>query len=136
MLINCSNHPSAAWSSAQRQAALRAYGSVQDYPFPAVDPSWDETHLSQMAAILCAEITAMQPDAVLCQGEMGLCFALVSTLQQKGIPVVHACSERCVREKQTPDGSTVKLSEFIFRGFRRYPAAENLNISPPFQHIH
>ena len=128
MLINCTNHPHANWSAAQTRAALDAYGSVVDYPFPAVDPRLDEAQLTDMAARLCRDLLAPVPEAVLCQGEMGLCFALVSALQQRGVPVLHACSERRVCETQTPEG-TLKKSEFVFAGFRRYPAPENLRRS-------
>lgn len=125
MLINCTNHPHANWSAAQMRAALDAYGDVVDYPFPAVDPHLDEAQLTDMAERLCCDLLALGPDAVLCQGEMGLCFTLVSALQQHGVPVLHACSERRVCETQTPEGS-LRKSVFVFAGFRRYPVPENL----------
>lgn len=67
-----------------------------------------------------AALEAMQPDAVLCQGEMGMTCALVSLLWEKGVPVLHACSERIAQEQIAPDGRTIKVSEFVFRGFCAY----------------
>lgn len=120
MFINCTNHPYSCWSEGQLYAAHAAYGDIVDYPFPAVDPLWNEEQLAQEARRIGAELEAMQPDAVLCQGEMGMTFALVSLLGEKGIPALHACSERIAREQIAPDGRTIKVSEFVFRGFRAY----------------
>lgn len=120
MLINCTNHPHARWSEEQLHAAHAAYGDIVDDPFPAVDPLWDEEQLARAARRICAEMEAMRPDAVLCQGEMGMTCALVSLLAERGIPALHACSERIAREQTAPDGRTIKVSEFVFRGFRAY----------------
>lgn len=119
MLINCSNHPCAQWGAAQLEAAKK-YGGVVDYAFPPVDPQWSEEQLARKATQIASRIAAMRPNAVLCQGEMGMTFTLVSMLMRQGIPVVHACSERHVKESQTPDGRTIKTSEFVFQHFRAY----------------
>lgn len=120
MLINCTNHPHSRWSEEQLYVAHASYGDIVDYPFPAVDPLWNAERLAQEARQICAELEAMQPDAVLCQGEMGMTCALVSLLGEKGVPALHACSERIAQEQTAPDGRTIKASEFVFRGFRAY----------------
>lgn len=39
MLINLSNHPYEKWDETQKQAAIEAFGRVEDYPFPPIDPN-------------------------------------------------------------------------------------------------
>lgn len=47
-LLNLSNHPYAAWSPAQRQAAAR-FGTVVDLPFPTVAPEADTAAVTALA---------------------------------------------------------------------------------------
>ena len=124
MMLNCTNHPFAQWSEAQKCAAAAAYGAVKDLPFPVVSPAWGTRQLAQTADALCAQMTAMEPDAVLCQGEMGLTCAVAYRLWKKGIPVVHACSERIACERRDGEGRTVKTSVFAFCAFRAYVFAD------------
>ena len=60
-----------------------------------------------------------KPDAVLCQGEYTLTYAIISRLKLKGIKVVASCSER--KAESTFDGErTIKKIIFNYSGFREY----------------
>lgn len=118
MFINLTNHPSGRWSSEQT-AAAEEYGEIVDIPFPNVPADADETDVLHIADEYAERITAMNPDAVLCQGEMTLTYLLVEKLTERGIPVLAACSERCADEENRGTG-TLKTVEFRFRRFRRY----------------
>lgn len=98
MLVNCSNHPNEWWSEKQRREAVRQWGEITDVPFPNVDPYLTEAEVHQLAEQMKTEILALHPAAVMCQGEFTLCHALTSELLRKGVPVVAACSQRCVHE--------------------------------------
>ena len=122
MLINLTNHPSANWNEEQREEAIHRWGVIEDVPFPAVGPEWDNGHMIQCARAIAGEVARKQPDAVLCQGEMSMTFLLVSMLQKKGIPVFAATSERRAMEELQPDGSIRKSVVFSFVMFREYVA--------------
>ena len=118
MIINLTNHSAAYWNDEQL-AAARKWGEVYDYPFPCVPPDVLEGDISEIADGLCKKVEEMHPEAVICQGEFTLTFALVTRLLKKGIPVLAACSERRARESLV--GNVVeKISEYEFQGFRRY----------------
>lgn len=119
MLINFSNHSSALWG-AEQLAAARRYGEVVDMSFPAIDPAEDEAALDQMADDYAYRILSLAPDAVLCQGECTFVYRIVRRLEERGIPVLAACSRRKSQETRYPDGSTLKRSIFEFAGFRYY----------------
>lgn len=120
MFVNCSNHSSGMWGKDQIQAA-RAWGEIKDHPFPYVDSGDDEKSIRQKAQDTVDEILSLRPDAVLCQGEYVLSYAIVRRLRERGIVAVAACSERIAEEQQMPDGSTRKISRFSFVRFREYP---------------
>ena len=115
LFINFSNHPSDTWTTPQTSAALAYADQIIDIPFPAVDPTMDERGIYDLADKMTSEIMTMNPAAVLCQGEFGLCFSVVRRLQKAGVQVLYACSERKVRV----EGST-KTVQFDFVKFRRY----------------
>ena len=71
MLINFTNHPSKDWSEEQLAAAA-VYGKVQDLPFPPVPEDWDENNLAALAVDCAEKIAALNPQAVVCQGEFTL----------------------------------------------------------------
>jgi hypothetical protein len=123
MFLNFTNHPSSQWCEAQL-AAAREYGPVRDMTFPVVPPEWDIGRVCAYADGLFAQICALRPAAVLCQGEMTLTYQLVKRLCAAGIPVLCACSQRVTEEKPLPNGATQKVSRFVFCGFRRYEAPE------------
>lgn len=119
ILINHTNHPSNQWSSEQR-AAAEEYGEIEDMPFPAVPAQANREEVQQLAEAEFSEIVARQPAAVLCQGEFTYTFAMVKLLQEAGIKVLAACSERCVEEMVDEEGISHKESRFRFVQFREY----------------
>jgi len=119
MFINCSNHPYKNWSENQKKAA-EEYGKVIDYKFPAVEASMGEEEIEIMACGIADDISKMDPECVMCQGEFTLSFAIVQKIQSLGIKVVAACSERRAIETRNDDGSMVKVSEYCFVRFRNY----------------
>lgn len=121
MLLNLTNHPSKNWNADQLRAAVEEWETVRDFPFPVVRPEWDGGEVARCADTVAEEALALNPDAILCQGEMTLCFALVRRFQQKKIPVVAAASTREVAETVQSDGSTRKEAVFHFVQFREYP---------------
>lgn len=119
VFINLTNHPSVNWSPEQREAAHQ-YGEIVDMPFPNVAAEASAEEVARLAGELCYAILCLRPAAVLCQGEFTLCFAVVQRLQQAGITVLAACSERVTREEKLQDGSSRKTSIFRFVQFRPY----------------
>ena len=119
MLVNFTNHPCSQWSESQKKAAER-YGSVVDLAFPQVDPGCDEAALDALALQYAAQLRALAPDAVLCQGEFTLAYRVTRLLLEEGIPVLAACTRRRVQETISPDGSVVRHSIFVFERFRCY----------------
>lgn len=131
MLVNLTNHRYDMWSPAQKEASLQLYTRVQEYPFPAVPVAWTCKEVKEKAEevlrevqMLLADSTEGEKNAVLCQGEFSLTYAIVQLLQREGILVVCATTERVTSEKLV-DGKTRKISEFCFRGFREYPEIED-----------
>ena len=61
----------------------------------------------------------MNPDAVMCMGEFGVCHKVVELLKANGITVVYSCSERIASEHIGENG-TEKTSVFNFVRFRKY----------------
>jgi hypothetical protein len=103
------------------QAALTiAPSGVTDLTFPDVDPTLDEPAVRKLGSTLLQQIEALQPAAVLLQGEPILSFYLVSELERKGIPCYAASTERKTTETTDPDGVDRKVSVFEFVRFRRY----------------
>lgn len=119
MFLNFTNHPIAQWSEEQLSAA-RQYGEIREMLFPIVPPEWDINRVCSLADELFESVYALQPDAVLCQGEMTLTYQLVKRMCAAGIPVLCACNLRDTKEELLSDGSTQKLSRFVFCGFRYY----------------
>ena len=120
MLLNLTNHPSQRWPEEQHRAAVARWGSVADFPFPAVAPEASTAQVAELARHTVEQVCALRPEAVLCQGEMTLTAALVALLQREGFPVYAACSRRESRES-VRDGGVMKTACFRFAGFRAYP---------------
>ncbi len=119
MFINHTNHPAEHWSEAQRRAA-EAYGEIRDMPFPSVAPDLSADEVRRLAEAQAAELIAMAPAAVLCQGEFTYTYHMVRCLQQAGVLVLAACSERVSRETVDEQGASHRVSEFRFVQFRSY----------------
>ena len=119
MLINLTNHPSGQWGHEQLAAAGK-YGSILDMPFPNVPPEYSEEEVARIAEMYEKKILRLKPDAVLCQGEICLAFAIAEKIRKHHIPVLAACSERITEETTKADGSTIKVSRFVFHQFRKY----------------
>lgn len=114
-LINISNHPSAKWSPAQRDAAIEQYGNIYDIPFPDIDPDMDAAQMQAFVQEYFETIQSLSPTAVHLMGEMTFTFALVQKLKAAGIPCVASTSHRKVEER---DGK--KIVQFEFVQFRPY----------------
>ena len=121
--INYTNHPSANWSEAQRQAA-QLYGDIIDMDFPEIEPHWDEEQVASLACQQAEEIIIQKPVAVLVQGEFTFSYALISLLQQAGIRVLAACSQRCTESVINEKQETIRRSVFKFVRFRQYLSCE------------
>lgn len=117
--LNHTNHPSDRWGKEQMRAAS-SYGVVEDLPFPAVLPGWTTEQVDALAAAYAARILDREPAAVLCQGESCYVFSLVTRLKAAGLPVLAACSERRVREREDEAGNIIRESQFCFVQFRGY----------------
>ena len=121
IFVNFSNHPSENWSNEQINAAKRIVsgGSIVDIAFPQVSGEADESEISRTADKYAKEIISLNPSAVMCQGEFGICLEVVTTLKNNGIKVLYSCSERKTLETVI-DNRTEKTSVFKFVRFREY----------------
>lgn len=120
MFINFSNHPSVSWGKKQNDAASK-YGQISELAFPMVNPYADEDEIKELAKKWANDILKALPEkeenAVMCQGEFSLCFAVTELLKSKGVRVVCACSERQTIDTVV-DGKNVKRAVFDFCRFR------------------
>ena len=119
IFLNHTNHVSENWSETQRKAA-ESYGMIQDIPFPAIPAEATKEEVEAIAGRYFDEIREINPAAVLCQGEFTYTFVMVRLLQEAGIKVLAACSERCTEELVDIDGISRKESIFRFVKFREY----------------
>ncbi|SUP43080.1 hypothetical protein [Veillonella criceti] len=118
LFINHSNHPSDNWSEKQRAEAEKV-GAIKDILFPNINPQATLDEVKQLVSIYCAEIRKLEPSVVLCQGEFTYTFHMVNSLKALEIPVVAACSERCVKERMDSKG-VHKDIYYEFEQFREY----------------
>lgn len=121
IFVNFSNHPSKNWGNEQISAAKRIVsgGSIVDIAFPQVSGDADESEISRTADKYAKEIISLNPSAVMCQGEFGICLEIVTTLKNNGIKVLYSCSERKTVETVI-ENRTEKTSVFKFVRFREY----------------
>ena len=119
VFVNHTNHPSARWDAQQLMEA-ESFGTVVDVPFPEVPADASEEDVQEMVQEHLAEILALHPAAVLCQGEFTYTYLMIHQLLLRHIPVLAACSERQTEERHNADGSTTRVSHFIFRQYRRF----------------
>lgn len=119
MFVNFSNHASSNWNSKQKNAAMQ-YGEIIDIPFPMVSAEMREKDIGVLADKYVKEILDKNPNAVMCQGEFTLTYAVISRLKKAGIKCIAACSERVVNEIIQVDGTIHRESVFDFIDFREY----------------
>lgn len=120
MLINLSNHPSAKWPKNQKTASEKLFGSVADFPFPAINPAWTNEQVEALAEEKLNEcigmLTKTKNNAIHIMGEMTFTFAFVNLAKQKGITCVASTTERLVETNDKGE----KVSVFKFVQFREY----------------
>lgn len=119
MLINLSNHPSAAWPEHQMHIAKKLFDDVVDIPFPAVDPKADEVEICSLANKLAVQCSNLLPKkgnhAVHVMGEMTLMFSTICQLKSIGIRCVASTTDR-----NSYIADNKKITEFNFVRFREY----------------
>ena len=127
ILINLSNHPSSKWSESQKEG----WDEIIDISFPNIPAEYSEmqvldlvTEFSAKLGELANEVEKKNSPLNLClMGEFSFCYLLKEVLEDNlegdvwhfFIPT----TERKVVEKQNPDGTTVKTSEFSFVRWRK-----------------
>jgi hypothetical protein len=116
MLLNLSNHPSSAWSPAQLDAAIAAYGSVEDLAFPNIPAAAGEAELRDLVAQYKEKVLQSKATHIHLMGEMTFTCALVQILQKEGVSCLASTSERTVLEEA--DGKKTVVFKFVrFRGY-------------------
>ena len=73
-----------------------------------------------MAEKALGQMLPLEPSAVLVQGEFTYSYALIKLLQEAGITVLAACSERQTVTTVNAKHETVRQSVFSFVQFRSY----------------
>jgi CRISPR-associated protein Csx16 len=118
VFVNISNHRSGRWGDAQRQAALSLATEIRDWPFPPVPPDAGASEIADLAAQVAAQLIAAIPGVryAMVQGEFTLVYALVRSLQHRGVICLSATTRRNVLEA---DGEA-KTTRFEFVRFREY----------------
>ena len=117
--INISSHTSKNWQKEQREAAEQ-YGEIADLPLPNVAAGLSEAEVAALGEETVQKAAAMEPAAVMVQGEFTLTYRIVTELLKRGMICVAACTERTARESLSEDGAVLKTSEFRFVRFRKY----------------
>jgi hypothetical protein len=128
MLINLSNHPYEKWDETQKQAAIEAFGRVEDYPFPPIDPTASSAEVLELAHEYARECKmrfyfadipvgqVAENHAVHVQGEFTFTFQVVLLLKAEGVRCVASTSHR----KTVDLGNGKKKLQFSFEQFREY----------------
>lgn len=137
MLINLTNHPSATWSSEQREAAISRYGEIVDVQFPYISPTASRSDVAKLAQEYVNRCRSLLPDpyrhAPTCQLDpcdcpddaihlMGeISFVLLFARAWGGVgdddslaPIVVSTTERVVEDL----GGGQKKATFKFISFR------------------
>ncbi len=116
IFINLSNHPSADWPDAQKEAAIAMAPNLQDVTFPDVDPAATGESIMKLAKTITKELPEHATYAMV-MGEHSLIVPLVLGLKSRGIRCYAATTQRDVKEV---DG--IKQSRYEFVAFREYMA--------------
>ena len=99
-------------------AAQKLYGTVEDLPFPSINPAWtlnDVRREAEKYYPIIRRYAVEKPVTVHLMGEQTFCFVLLEMLRAVGIPAVASTSERLVQEE-----SGIKSVRFEFVAFRPY----------------
>lgn len=115
MLLNLSNHPSANWPHGQWNTAIEQFGSVQDLPFPQINPNANADEIEQLAEEYETKVRLLNPSAIHIMGEMTFTYKLVNRLKAIGISCIASTTERTTEEE-----NGTKTSVFKFVRFRSY----------------
>lgn len=115
MLLNLSNHPSANWPPGQWNTAIEQFGSVQDLPFPQINPNANADEIEQLAEEYETKVRLLNPSAIHIMGEMTFTYKLVNRLKAIGISCIASTTERTTEEE-----NGTKTSVFKFVRFRSY----------------
>jgi hypothetical protein len=125
LFVNLSNHPVAAWSKRQREAA-QALGLGDPVELeggmPLVPPVADADEIRRLARDIADRAVKEGACGAFVAGEFSLTYALVSTLQARGVRCFTATTERESVETVGEDGSVQQVSRFLFVRWREYPA--------------
>lgn len=123
-LVNLSNHPVSQWSPEQREA-FRAvvhadtledaalHCPIEDWPFPVIDPTWDEGAVQALVTEYVDRLMAANRVlGLFLAGEasfvVALCVRLVHT---RAFPILCATTERRVVEHA--DGRKESIFQFV-----------------------
>lgn len=98
------------------EMAVLKYGTVENLPFPQVDPDLDEEALEHLVNLYFKKVIVYKPAAIHIMGELTFCLALVSKLTKTGLPCLASTTHRI--SEVLPNGS--KVSKFEFVRFRQY----------------
>jgi len=132
--LNISNHPSTQWSTEQLEAVQKIalqlmdapFSKIIDVPFPEVPPEAGIEEVDNIEDQIIDDLresnVLQNTVAAMVQGEFTLTSALVRRLQEHGIRVYAATTQRIVEI----DAEGRKISTFKFVRFRVYPNLTNL----------
>lgn len=118
MLLNLSNHPSNNWGRDQKDAAIKQFGGILDFPFPNISPSASLIEVQDLAMSVFKQILALEiPNlSIHLMGEFTFCYQLLKLFEIQKIKCFASTTIRVVTIK--PDG--MKMSVFQFKEFRPY----------------
>lgn len=124
VLVNLSGRSYETWSPEQLEATKEFASKVVDVPYPIIPPIADINELKEIVQNTMNEVMNYQPSVVLCGAEMVTTHEFVNKLQENGIKVINATSERVSHEKLNDDGTVTKEVKFEFKQFRDYDTGE------------
>ena len=82
-----------------------------------VNAEWPESEIRRIALRESEAICALQPSAVVCQGEFTLAYVVIRQLIGKGVTVLAACSNRVAEETMSPDGEILPSLSPLYISF-------------------
>ncbi len=116
MLLNLTNHPASSWPENQLIATKKLFGTIEDYPFPQIDPAMDHASLDKLVEDFVQTVRKKDPTAIHIMGELTFTYRLVNRLKELG----YRCIASTTTRKVTYDEQGNKISTFKFVQFREY----------------